>query len=1050
MKEMYEVPASTMGSKFTRRLFLIFGLILLAGTQGVFANKTTDEESTHRKEVLQTENVLFQGEKVTVTGRVLDPSGYPVPGVNVLEVGTNTGVVTDAEGNYTISVAPQSSLRFTFIGFKVQTIQVGSRRQINVELVDEFVGLDEIVVVAMGVRAEKKKLNFAVQSLDADELTSGKQTNFVNALQGRIAGVEISGTGGSPSASSQMVIRGISSINGAQINEPIFILNGMQVSGGASKAAELNPNDIENITVLKGAAAAALYGMDAANGAIIVTTKSGSGTDGEVNVRFGSTVQLDQPYRTPEIQNQYLRGAYGVYREESMGGFGPLAPEGTKTYDNVNNFFQTGVYQKYDLSISGGTKKFNTYASFTYSDHSGIVPNDYLDRWGGLLKSNYMPSDNLTISLMLNVVDRKSRGFGASMGSVYNWAIDDDITNYKNPDGSIRRPYLNTSNIRNSPISPLWGRYEDTGLSESTRTLLQSTVTWDITSGLSVTGRIGYDFTNSDSHSVTTPRFTFDELNITTNPTPEDMPYLGSYFYNDGKSSVMNTGAMANYTLKLTPDITMDALLGFDAKTEKGRSIGMGGRQFIVDEWESINNLEDIRKENITMGRTEKNVYGYYGELKFDYRGLAQVGATYRNDASSTLPKDNRKFDYFSYSGGIVFSELFDIRSSLFNYGKLQGNWAKVGKDAPLYRLNQWFRTLPLPDNGYGVDPTRSINQHLLPEMTTSWEIGLDTRFFNERTKLEFAYYSTKVDNQIVEVRVSPSAGSILQTKNEGTVTNKGFEFIWTQNILRERAVKWDITTNFSLNRGKLIDLPDDIIEVYHHEGRHGNIAGVAYLGGSTMALSGTDYERTENGEIIVNANGTPRINASPSLLIGNREADFSIGISNRLNYKKWSLDMMVNIRKGGDVANITQRSLMGNGQAKIWEDYRNREVLVKGVVKQADGSYLPNTTPVVYDQTFHRNYVETVGSNFLEDGSFIRLGYVTLGYDLSKYVAHTLIKGLNFSVTGKNLLLFTKYTGSDPVVNYTGTSRGTGTSGIDYNNQPATRSVSFSLNANF
>ncbi len=988
-----------------------------------------------------------------VTGKVTDTSGESLPGVNIFEKGTTNGGISDMEGNYSIEVPAGSVLVFSFIGFASQEITVTTQTVVNVALAEETLGLDEVVVTAMGIKSEKRKLNFAVQSVNEDDLIAAREPNFVEALEGRIAGLEISSTGGSPNASSQMIIRGISSINPGQDNEPIFILNGMHVSGGASKAAELNPNDIESVTVLKGAAAAALYGQEAANGAIIVTTKSGK--EGDVRVELSSTIQFEEAYRLPEIQNTYLRGSQGVYIEESMGGWGPPAPEGTKTYNNAENFLQTGMYQKYDISVSGGTEKFNTYASFNYTDQEGVVPNDYLDRWGALVKSSFKPHEKVDISLMANIVQKESRGFGAGMGSVYNWAIDDDITNYINPDGTIRRPYISSNNIRYSPISPLYSRYEDTARSEANRTLLQATISWDILKSLKVTGRLGYDLTESESHSIVKPRWTMDELyaneaEVPSEPTSQDYDYLGSYFYGDGKSSVMNGGFLATYSVELTPDITLDALAGFDAKREKGRSVSMGGRNFNIPEWESIMNLLDIRNEDVEMSRSEKNIYGYYGELKFDYKGLAQLGVTGRNDHSSTLPKNSRSFFYPSVNGGVIFSELLNIQKPWFNYGKIKGNWAKVGKDAPLYKLNKWYRTLPLPDDGYGIDPTRSSNLNLEPEMTTSWEVGLETRLFGEKTNLEFAYYSTSVENQIVEVRVSPASGNILQTRNEGTITNEGVELVWTQNLVKKGALKWDMITNFGRNHGYVKDLPEGIVELYTAAGRFGGLAATSYLGGSTMALSGTDYLRNPEGKIIVDENGNPKINASPSLLIGNREADFNIGWSNRVTYKKWSLSTLVNIRKGGDVANMTLRTLMGNGQSALWEDYRNREMVIEGVVEQVDGSYVPNATPVIYNQDFHNNYVAPVGSNFVEDGSFIRLGHVTLGYDLTDYVTRTGLKNLRVSVTGRNLFLLTAYRGSDPNTNYTGSSGGAGTIGIDYNNLPNTRSISFNLSATF
>src|SRR5690554_971659 len=377
----------------------------------------------------------FQQSLITVAGTVTDDTGEPLPGVNIFEKGTTNGTVTNIDGTYKLEANPTSTLVFSFVGFQTLEVAIEARTTLNVVLQDEVLGLDEVVVTAMGIRSEKRRLNFAVQSVDSEDLTEGRQVNFVDALQGKVSGVEVSGTGGSPSASAQILIRGISSINPAQNNEPIFILNGMHIAGGASRAAEINPNDIENITVLKGAAAAALYGQEASNGAIIVTTKTGHA--GEIRIEASGSIQADEAYRIPKVQQMYLRGAYGVYREQSMGGWGPPVPEGTFVYNNPREYLTTGLYQKYDLSVSGGSERFSSYTSGNYVRHEGIVPEDYLERYGVLFKANYMPSDRITIDVMANIVSRNSRE-GGGMSSAYQWPIDDNITNYKNPDGSIR------------------------------------------------------------------------------------------------------------------------------------------------------------------------------------------------------------------------------------------------------------------------------------------------------------------------------------------------------------------------------------------------------------------------------------------------------------------------------------------------------------------------------------------------------------------------------------------------------------------------------------
>ncbi|WP_167608699.1 SusC/RagA family TonB-linked outer membrane protein [Maribellus sediminis] len=1054
MKEKLKTRFRFKQAGFPRAGFgsLLLATFMLVGNLSSASNEQADGPNQFREEkALSTSSA--QQNTIKVTGKVTDGQGLGLPGVNIVEKGTMKGVVTSVDGDYEIEVPENTTLIFSFIGFSTQEINVNGRTTIDIVMQEQTHGLDEVVVTAMGVVSEKKELNFAVQAINSDEITRDKQASFVDALQGRIAGVDISGTGGSPTASSQILIRGIASINPAQNNEPIFILNGMHVSGGASKAAEINPNDIENVTVLKGAAAAALYGQEAANGAIMITTKSGKA--GEVIVQASSTFQIDEAYRIPEIQDMYLRGSDGVYREETFLGWGPLKPANVQTYDNVGNYLKTGVYQKYDLSVSGGTDKFTSYASASYTDHKGIVPNDYLKRTGVLFKSDYNVSDKLKFGFMADLTKRESRGPG-SMGTVYSWPIDDNMADYKNPDGSMRYLWFRIDDLGNNKYNrihnstnPYWSRYEDSGVSESYRTLVQGTVNWNPVKNLNLTGRLGYDLTNSESQSSVTARYKLQEGEEII---ASDLPSFGSFSYYDGKSSVVNAAILATYSWDINEDMSLNFLGGADLKTSKGRSTSLLGQQYIVPEFESLNNTAVIEPDvnYRSMYRTEKNVYGYYGEVKFDYRGIAHLGVTGRNDHSSTLPKENNSYFYPSVSGGLIVTELFEIKNQLISFGKIRGNWAKVGKDAPLYRLNNWYLAMPFPDGGYGINPARSSNPNLKPEFTTSWEVGLDMRLFNDKTHLDVAYYSTLVEDQIVDVRVSPASGNILQTRNEGNIKNRGIEITWGQEVINNGSFRWNMTTNFGKNKGTVEDLPDDLVEVYHYAGQVGDIRPTAYLHGSTLALSGKDYLRNDDGKIIVDENGYPKINASSSLLIGNREPKFTMGWQNNWSYKNISLSALINFRYGGDVVNGTYKYLMSNGQSAKLEDYRNRQILIDGVVEQADGTYTENTTPVIFDHQFYTNYFAPVGSNFIEDGSFVRLSNVTLSYDFAGLLKNSNIKDLVFSVTGRNLLLLTNYSGSDPSVNYTGSSGGTGTYGIDYIPVPNTRSIAFNISAKF
>lgn len=1024
-------------------IFLFFSLSFFIAPLNAGAN---DKSELDKPTIITEVSQLFQAATITVKGKVVDDKGEAVPGVNIIEKGTVNGVITNFDGEYAIEVPPTSTLIFSFIGFQTQEVLVSGRTAIDIVLIPETMGLDEVVVTAMGVVSEKKNLNFAVQAVNAEDLTRDKQSNFVDALQGRVAGVEISGGGGSPSAKSQIVIRGISSIDPGMGNEPIFILNGMHVAGGASKAAEINPNDIENVTILKGAAAAALYGSEAANGAIMITTKSGK--SGEVKVSLSSTVQVDRAYRVPELQDTYLRGGLGVYRKESMGGWGPMKLDGTKTYNNVENYLENGIYQKHDVSVSGGNEKFTTYASASYSDHSGIVPEDYLKLFTVLVKSDYNIRKNLSLGLMANISNKESRGSG-SMGSIYSWPIDDEMMNYKNADGSIRWLYVHPNNRYNSPLSPYWSRYEDSGKSESYRTLVQGILKWEPIKNLELTGRIGYDMTNSEGLYTTTQRWELPEG--VNQPTAEDLPYVGNMSQSDGKSTVLNFGGLAQYKYNLNEQFSFNMLAGIDFKRNQGRSTGFQGFNFKIPGFESFSNLGVMLQEDIYLNRSRKDIYGIFGELKFDYRGIAHIGVTGRNDVSSTLAEDKNSYFYPSFSGGFIFTELLDLNPKIISFGKLRGNWAKVGKDTNPYKQHNYFRSWPQhPDEGYGVDPLSSGNRFLDPEFTTSWEVGADLRLFNNKTRLDFAYYSTYVDGQIVTVRVILATGNVLQTRNEGDISNEGLEITWNQKILTRGKFSWNTTTNFAHNEGTVGDLPGDVKEIYHYAGQVGTIRPTSYENGPIFGVSGKDYLRTDAGDVIVDQNGNPLINSSSSLLIGNREADFTIGIENTWKYHNWSLSALVSMRKGGDVVNGTKSSLLSSGMDKTLEDYRNRQIVVKGVVEQPDGSFVPNTKPVVFDQLFYSNYYAPVGTNFIEDGSLVRLANVTLAYDMSYLSKIIGISNLKLSVNGRNLFLWTNYSGSDPIINYTGDSGGAGTYGVDYLRTPNTRSISFNISANF
>ena len=904
---------------------------------------------------------LSYGQKVTVTGKVTaKEDGLPIIGASVMEKGNSNGTVTNFDGVYTLSVSNGATLVFSYVGMEKTERKLSGYPVINVIMNPSSVSIDEVVVTAMGVKQEKKKLNFAVQSLNADELTNGQSANFVNSLQGKVAGISVTNAGGSANAGSQIIIRSVSSINPSQNNEPLFIVDGMQISGGATKAGDINPNDIENVTVLKGAAASALYGQEAANGVIMITTKSGK--EGKVKVSVNSSLQFDNAVRVPQIQSMYEPGAAGFYKDQTSGGWGALIQPGEKIYDNVGNFLKTGVYQKYDISASGGTNNFTGYASASYSDNQGVVPSDYLNKIGLLVKGTYTPNKNLTINMMANIINNTSRGFGASMSPIYDMPINYDMSNYINPDGSILWRYLTPTNKEKSPMNPYWSRYQDYGKNETTRNMMQGAINWKPIKNLEIIGRINYDQTNYSSMSNTTPRFSKSDF------TPEellsvDLDYFGSFSYTQSKSQLFTASALATYKVDVTDDYALNFLAGTELKTSNSLESALGGRDFVIPgDFYSQQNLGEVingADKDVYLFRTLKRNYGYYGELRLDYKGLAHLSVTGRNDHSSTLDPDKNSYFYPSVTGGAILSELFHLSSDELSYLKVRGNWAKVGKDARPYLFDRKFKPFPtFPDGGYAADPTSSVAKKLKPEMTTSWEIGADMRFFKNKTKLDVAYYSTTVADQIVNVRVSPASGNILETRNEGSVENYGIEATLEQELYKSKDFKWSANLNFGLNRGRVISLPDQLVEIQGTQ--YGDIFPTAYLHGSTLSISGKDYQRTTDGKIICSALGYPAISPAKGNLIGDRTPDFLLGLTSTMNYKNLIFSFMFDTRKGGDVINLTSRGLYGNGQHKNLETYRNREVIFDGVVLQADGSYLPNTTPVIFDQTTMTNYFYT------------------------------------------------------------------------------------------
>ena len=1001
-----------------------------------------------------------------ITGTVVSESdNEPIIGATIMVKGTQRGIATDIDGKFAIDVNEGDVLSITNVGMLQQTVKIGKQQSLNIVMKEDSKVLGEIVVTAMGQTQEKKKLNFAVQSLNSDEISAGVSNNLASTLQGKVSGLQILSTGGSPNSAQTIQIRAISSINTSQNNEPLIIIDGVPVRGGGSSLSDINPNDIESMSVLKGAAASALYGQEAANGVIMIVTKSGK--DGKLQVTANATLEVSNATRVPEIQSSYAPGSKGFYvKNAGSGGWGAPLAEGEATYDNVGEFLKTGLLQKYDVSMTGGTQRANAYASVSYQKNDGVVPKDHKDQFNVFIKGQFNPSDKVKIQLTSSFKESTARGFGNAMSSIYGWGINKNMADYQTlegyPNWEARYDHWEEvlpENRITAAVSPYFGRYNDRSETTSTRIMLNGQISYEPIKNLVITGKVSYDKGYSMYDAAVVPRFRQSDFDDPNASYLADYAYkFGSYTFQPSRSERFNAQGLITYQRELVSDFNVNVLLGVDWSNYKSLSSQLAGQRFMLEgDFYSFQNIDPTTFTNssssdyyLYLTHSNWNKFGYFGELRFDYRSIAQVSVTGRLDGSSTLRQVDCTYFYPSVTAGLIFSELFKIQSNVFSYGKIRGNWAKVGKSCTPYKFSDTFKNWStFPDGGWGNDPTVGKALNLEPEMTKSWEIGADLRFFRNRTRLDVAYYSTTVDNQIVTVRVSPAAGQILQTRNEGSVENYGIEATLAQDIFKTKDFDWTVTANFSLNRGKVKSLPDQIKQI---DGtNYGGIYPTAFLGGSSTGITGKDYVRDPDGNIVCNEDGYPLVNTSKQLYIGNREPDFMLGVGSSFRYRDLSVGFLFDGRCGGDVVNITGSSLISNGQHHLLDKYRNREVVFKGVVQNADGTYSPNTTPIILDQTFINTYFYPVSSNFIEDGSYIRLSYVTVGYDLSKLlVPNCPVKGLNVTLTGRNLFLLTKYSGSDPQVTESGSSYGSGSGGFDRYGVPKTRSFNISVKATF
>ncbi len=998
-------------------------------------------------------SVLF-AQNITVSGTVTDVSSVPLPGVNIQVKGTNNGTSTDFDGNYKISANKGDVLIYSFLGFKTKEVTV-TGTSLNVSLEEDAGKLDEVVVTALGIKKERKSLGYAVQAVKAEGLMEGNQNSMVTGLQGKVSGVTVVNSGGAPGSSAIIMIRGGSSITGN--NQPLFIVDGLPIDNStssslevasANRASDINPEDIESISVLKGPAAAALYGIQAAEGAVIITTKKGKAGVSQVN--YSGSLSIDNVLGTPSIQQMYGQGTQIVSTSgttidpESNLSWGNTI-SGSK-FNNIKDFYTTAITSNHNLSYSGGTDKSSLYFSIGDISQDGVIESTSYDKTSFKINTSSKITDNFTLGINGNYITTKTNSTkqgnasGGSFLSLLSYPSNVDAKDYLNADNSQKSYFLDQQFD-----NPYWSIKNSPNKDDVKRLIGAISLNYNFLENFNINYKLGIDNFTEFNKKVTGDGSLIENR--------ED-GYI-SQFEKDSKR--LNSNFLLTYQKNITDDFSVNALLGNSVEELDIRTTYTKGTGFQAPGIYSIGN---VLKEDQSISEliTRKRVVGVFGELKLGWQNALFLTATGRNDWSSTLPKDKRSFFYPSIGMSAVITDLLkkggtDITSpNGLSYLQLRSTWAKVGKDAPIGALESSLSTNinALASSAYTWNGVDVGNPNLEPEFTKSFEIGIDARFFESRVNLDFTYYTSKSKNQILrDIRVPPTTGTFYATLNGGSITNSGIEALLSVKILPpSKALSWNMDFNFGVNNSKVNDLPGFLNEVYLSDSWtfDSTAAGAAILDGSLFGLRGYRPQKNDNGDVVINSNGLPTL-VQETYDNVDRMPDWTLGISNTVKYKDFRLSFLLDFVQGFDVYNATESALAYYGLSTQTLN-RNETIVLPGV----DVNGVANTVAVPMDEAFYKNYYYKNSENFIEDGSFARLRYVTLAYNFPKKILDKIsLSSLELYVTGRNLFTITDYSGVDPEVNTFGAGiSGAGSMAIDNLGTPNTKGFDFGLKVRF
>lgn len=1030
-----------------------------------------------------------------LTGTVSSAEEGPLPGVNVVLKGTSLGTTTDAKGKYALSVpGSEAVVTFSSIGFTTGEETVGSQSVLDVTMRSDVRALSEVVVTAFGVKKEVKSLGYGVQEIKGTALTEARATNVANALSGKVAGLRISSNGG-PGSGSGIQIRGASSVSGN--NQPLIVVDGVPIQQTSEKQfggglSEINPDNIKEISVLKGPNAAALYGSRAANGVIIVTTKNGSGTKG-IGVEINSNFQMERPFIEPQFQNTYgggngyrtwyadgwsgaitdpgqiaqyravyptasLTGTEGT--DESWGSpmdgrlvrhwwsgteVAPLTPNP----DNWDQYWQTGKTFTNSVALSGGNDKGSFRMSFGRLTQDGIMyfNNFYRNNFKLNTAYNFTPKLNVAVSAEY-VKSGGNRGY--QEGQQFIWAHRQTdwtkIRDWRNYTGvHIQRAVAGRSADNDPPnwqhtffTNPYYSAELLPYTNEKDRLVGNIALNYQILPSLSVLARTGTDFwTDTRANVVNFARV----RNGSATP--------GRYSEEVLRRQETNHDVIFTFNKALTSEITANVQAGAIQRINYYKRNYTYVGELVVD------GLYNLSNSNISQNAVESTIQksqmnSLFGSAEFGWRNSLFLSGTARNDWSSTLPSNARSYFYPSVSASAVLTELLGIQSSVLSFGKVRASWAQVGNDADPYQLAQTFRSGG-SWNGSVPEFYENItisNSTLKPEITTGKEFGIDLRFLKGRIGLDVTYYNQTSRNQILAVDISKASGYNQRILNAGELTNKGVEVVLTGTPLKlANGFTWETTVNFARNRNRVVALAEGLTTYVLHQQR--GLNSEARVGQAYGTLFGIGFEHAPDGQIIY-SNGLPVVSTVPRAL-GNIQPKWTGGWLNSFSYKGIVVSALVDAKIGGDFFDEGTGTARWTGQYAETAIGREEGIIGKGVVNVGTAEspqYVPNTIIVPATTLYSYNNPRRYHEAAIFDGSYVKLREASIGYALPQaWLAGRFIRSAKLSVVGRNLLmLFSNHPHLDPEVDRFGGNR----QGFAYGELPSTRTMGVNLNLSF